>query len=56
MFASSEWNEFNHTRKKSLSWDISPHNLIEIDRRFRDAYCIHQEGDDTSVQSDFATP
>jgi hypothetical protein len=25
-------------------WDIVPHNLAEIDRCFRDAYCLHHQG------------
>jgi hypothetical protein len=26
-------------------WDIAPCNLIEVDRRFRGAYCLHHHGD-----------
>jgi hypothetical protein len=25
-------------------WDVAPCSLIEIDRRFRDAYCLHHQG------------
>jgi hypothetical protein len=26
-------------------WDTSPCSLLEADRRFRGAYCLHHEGD-----------
>jgi hypothetical protein len=26
-------------------WDTAPCVLVEADRRFRDAYCLHQQGD-----------
>jgi hypothetical protein len=25
-------------------WDIASFNLVEVDRRFRGAYCLHHEG------------
>jgi hypothetical protein len=28
-------------------WDIAPCSLVEVDRRFRGAYCLHYQGDET---------
>jgi hypothetical protein len=25
-------------------WDIAPYSLVEVDRRFRGAYCLHYHG------------
>jgi hypothetical protein len=30
----------------TVFWDIPPCSLIEVDRRFRSAYCLHHQGDD----------
>jgi hypothetical protein len=27
-------------------WDMAPCSLVRLDRRFRDAYCPHHQGDD----------
>jgi hypothetical protein len=32
--------------KMTAFWDIAPCSLIEVDRRFRGAYCVHHQGDD----------
>jgi hypothetical protein len=32
-----------------LFWDIAPCSLIEIVRRFRDAYCLHRQDDDRTI-------
>jgi hypothetical protein len=29
----------------SIFWDVAPCSLVEIDRRFRGAYCLHHQGD-----------
>jgi hypothetical protein len=29
----------------SVFWDIAPCGLVEIDRRFVGAYCLHYQGD-----------
>jgi hypothetical protein len=29
-------------RKMTTVWDMAPCNLVEVYRRFRDAYCLHQ--------------
>jgi hypothetical protein len=31
-------------------WDIGPCGLVEVGRRFRNAYCLHHQGDLTSEQ------
>jgi hypothetical protein len=31
------------------SWDIEPCRLIEAGRRFRDTYCLHQQGDECQM-------
>jgi hypothetical protein len=31
--------------KMTVFWDVAPCSLIEIYRRYRDAYCLHQQGD-----------
>jgi hypothetical protein len=31
-------------------WDTAPCSLVEVDRRFRDAYCLHHNGDETSTR------
>jgi hypothetical protein len=35
--------------KITVFWNIASRSLVEIDRRFRDAYYLHHEGDETSV-------
>jgi hypothetical protein len=32
--------------KMTVFWDISPYSLVEVDRRFRDVYCLHHHGND----------
>lgn len=27
-------------------WDVAPCNLVDVDRRLRDALCLSDEGDD----------
>jgi hypothetical protein len=34
------------TVKMAVFWDIAPCSLVEVDRRFRCAYCLHHQGDD----------
>jgi len=31
--------------KMTAFWDIAPRSLVEVDRRFRDAQCLHHQGD-----------
>jgi hypothetical protein len=28
----------------TVFWDAVPRGLVEIDQRFRDAYCLHHQG------------
>jgi hypothetical protein len=30
---------------------IAPRKLVEVDRRFRDVYCLHLQGDDCARRS-----
>jgi hypothetical protein len=32
------------TLKMTGVWDIAPCSLVEVDRRFRGAYCLHHRG------------
>jgi hypothetical protein len=32
--------------KVAVFWDIVPYHLVEVDRRFRDSYCLHNQGDE----------
>jgi hypothetical protein len=32
----------------TVFWDVAPCSLIEIDRRFGRAYCLHHEDDDSA--------
>jgi hypothetical protein len=31
---------------KTVLWDMAPCSPIEVDRRFRGAYCLHNQGDE----------
>jgi hypothetical protein len=33
----------------AVVWDVAPCSLVEVDRRFRDDYCLRHQGDKTSV-------
>jgi hypothetical protein len=35
--------------KMAVLWDIAPCSLVEVYRRFGDAYYLHHQGDETSV-------
>jgi hypothetical protein len=32
--------------KVAAFWDVAPSSLVEVDRRFVDAYCLHHQGDE----------
>jgi hypothetical protein len=32
--------------KISIFWDVAPCSIVEVDRRFRGAYCLHHQGDE----------
>jgi hypothetical protein len=38
----------------TIFWDIASCILVEIDRRFGDAYCLHHHGDNLKRLSVFA--
>jgi hypothetical protein len=29
----------------TASWEIAPRSLVEVDRRFTGAYCLHHQGE-----------
>jgi hypothetical protein len=37
--------------KMAVFWDVATCNLVEIDRRFRDAYCLHYQGAGIAVST-----
>jgi hypothetical protein len=37
--------------KMAVVWDVAPYTLVEIDRRFTDAYCFYQQGDEYEGRS-----
>jgi hypothetical protein len=30
-------------------WEVAPRSLLEVDRRFRGAYCLHHQGRESSL-------
>jgi hypothetical protein len=34
------------TMKFSVFWDVAPCSEVDVDRRFRGAYCLHHQGDE----------
>jgi hypothetical protein len=38
-------------QKMAVFWDVAPRSLVEIDRRFRGASCLHHEGDDAEREN-----
>jgi hypothetical protein len=43
----------NDSSKTPVFCDVAPCSLIEIDRRFRGAYCLHRQGDDDGRNKHF---
>jgi hypothetical protein len=41
-----------HIMKMAVFWVVAPCSLVEIDRRFRDAYCLHHQGNDRNISED----
>jgi hypothetical protein len=33
------------SRLGAVVWDVAPCDLVDIDQRFRGAYCLHNQGD-----------
>jgi hypothetical protein len=42
---SLNWVNSLETKKMTVFWYVAPCSLLEIDRRFRGAYCFHHQGD-----------
>jgi hypothetical protein len=38
--------------KTAAVWNIAPCSIVEVDRCFRDAYCLHYQGDDNHPDDD----
>jgi hypothetical protein len=36
--------------KCGVFWDVAPCSQVEVDRRFRGAYCLHHQGDATCMK------
>jgi hypothetical protein len=36
--------------KMTVFWDAAPCGLVEIDRRFRSAYCLHHQGEEYLIR------
>jgi hypothetical protein len=36
--------------KMAVLWDVAPCSLVETDRRFRGAYCLHHQGRSVSIR------
>jgi hypothetical protein len=37
----------------TVFWDVAPCSLVEIDRSFRGAYCLHHQGDRPEMSVSF---
>jgi hypothetical protein len=35
--------------KMIVIWDVELYSLVDVDRRFREVYCLHHEGDECMV-------
>jgi hypothetical protein len=35
--------------KMAVFWDIAPCSLVEVYRRFRGAFCLHHQGDESLI-------
>jgi hypothetical protein len=41
----------SHPGEMAVFWDVATCNLVEIDRRFRDVYCLHYQGAGIAVST-----
>jgi hypothetical protein len=39
----------------AVLWDVAPSSLVDIDPRFRGAYCLHHQGDGGGNEIQFIT-
>jgi hypothetical protein len=37
--------------KFRVFWDVAPCSHVEVDRRFRGAYCLHHQGDELFIRT-----
>jgi hypothetical protein len=56
-----KWDEDDSVRFQVLTaasvkfrvfWNLAPCSHVEVDRRFRSAYCLHHQGDEDSITHD----
>jgi hypothetical protein len=45
--------KLNANKKITAYWNIAPCSLVEVDRRFRGAYCLHHQGDEINTIAEF---
>jgi hypothetical protein len=45
LISTSVWHRIGLTVEYE---DVAPCSLVEIDRRLRDAYCLHHQGDESA--------
>jgi hypothetical protein len=38
-------NEPKKSLKMAIFWDVAPSSLVDTDRHFRGAYCLHHQGE-----------
>jgi hypothetical protein len=38
--------------KVTALWDVAPYNFVELDRRFRGAYCLHYQAEESRYISE----
>jgi hypothetical protein len=38
--------------KVTVFWDTAPCSLVEVERRFRGAYCLHHQGDLIALEAE----
>jgi hypothetical protein len=38
------------TTEMTVLWDVALRSYVETDRRFRDAYCLHHQGDKSLIR------
>jgi hypothetical protein len=40
------WGFHGDEYKISIFWDVAQYSLVDVDRHFRGAYCLHHQGDE----------
>jgi hypothetical protein len=49
VFQNAFWNASLTLMKITVFWDVAPCSMVEVYRRFTGVYCLHHQGDETSV-------